>query len=121
MRLTETPEFFNGQCVVSGAGAPLIDTGAECDGIRVYLAPAVVESAVELVGGLGSTKAAALRVLAAEGEIAKRELEECRQELGRLRDSVRTTLAAGAVDTERSPSKSSYKLRTQRGKNAVEV
>lgn len=99
MQVVDQAILVPGQCAVTATGnGPFIDTLREDDrGYRIYVSLDWVQEAAALIGMGTSEQVDGLIARIAELEGAEAEREAVKAELWHLRDSVRRTLAQGAV------------------------
>lgn len=121
MELVDSPSLFPGACTLChGVAAPLLDTGKHTQlDERIYVCATCTGEIITATGGADRERYAQLRVVEAEAEALKVELDSTVEELQRLKDSVSTTLARGAVKP--TPTSDEFKLRPKPGQKAVSL
>ncbi len=119
MILVDDAALFPAECIVDKtATGPFVDTQIETRaGERIYIC---VERVRELAKLIGYEDASVIEELTAAKESAEERLAELEVEDEALRQSVRRTLDAGAVEV-RDGELRTHKLRPLRGQKAVKV
>lgn len=124
VEVVDSAAHFPGTCVITRSGSgPFIDTQREnLLGERQYVSVQLVQDMGALLGMASAAEVAGLNRRIAELEEELHAAAEIEQELEDLRDSVRYTLAAGAVEVDsESGVVTKRKLRPMRGRPAVSV